>query len=110
MLAVCINIIHLSSFLFAFVAHSWHIPGAHFHHTSNRCSSYPYDKIWPNAYFFHNYSIAFDVEAAHIPHSPEDNILLRLTSTVVIAPGGGSGLPPVYKQFSIIFSKIINES
>ena len=50
--------------------------------------------------------ITFSLMTGPFSHSPEENVLLRLTSTMVIAPWGGSGLPPV---FSIIFSKIINE-
>ena len=34
-----------------------------------------------------------------VPSPLEENVLLRLTSTMVIAPGGVSGLPHVYKQF-----------
>ena len=68
MLAVCI--IFLSSFLSVFVA-TLYLEG----HT-----------LAKSAHFFHNYNIVFDGHS----HSPEEYVLLRLTSTMVIAPGEGA--------------------
>ena len=90
MLAVCI--IFLSSFLSVFVA-TLYLEG----HT---CQMPTFSTI-----------ITLSLMATTFSHSPEENVLLWLTSTMVIAPGEGAvyHLCTNSSGVSIIFSKIINE-
>ena len=70
MLAVCMNIIFLNSLLSVFVATLY--LGAHIGQMPT------FSTI-----------ITLSLMAAPFPRSPEENVLLKLTSTMVIAPGEG---------------------
>ena len=90
-LTVYMNIIFLSTFFTVFVAtlylegHTFLVPSP-LHHTFGKKPTF-------------STIITLSLMAAPLTHSPEENFLLRLTSAMVIAPGGGSSLPSVYKQF-----------